>query len=110
MIINVTPIRLKQAAKRLKTILHAMGFDISHTGSLELTARLFGFETYRLYCIRDFAALSPLDEELPENEFQARDEFQMRVLEEAGYGQVARELLERVNPSGSWSKGSTEPV
>jgi hypothetical protein len=68
------------------------------------------FETYHRYCIRGLAPLSPLDEDLADDEFQASDEFQMQVLQEAGYGQVARELLERVNPSGSWREWSSDPV
>jgi hypothetical protein len=41
-------------------------------------------------------------------DFAARDAFQMTVLEAAGLGKVARELLDRANPTGSWARQPTE--
>jgi hypothetical protein len=35
---------------------------------------------------------------------RARDEFQMGVLAATRLGRVARELLDRANPTGAWSK------
>lgn len=104
MIINMTDRRMTEAAKRMKKLLRDMGYATMHTKCLELAARMCGFENWRAYCIREFAPLSLLDEQLSEEEFLARDAFQMKVLEEAGFGAVARELLDRVNPTGSWAK------
>jgi hypothetical protein len=48
--------------------------------------------------------LSPLDENLSDADFTERDQFQMGVPGAAGPPPVARELLDRVNPAGSWAK------
>jgi hypothetical protein len=105
MIINMTDRRMSEAAKRLKKLLRDMGYETTkHTQCLELMAKLCGFQNWQAYCIRDLASLSLLDEDLPEQAFLARDAFQMKVLEDAGFGAVARELLDRVNPTGSWTR------
>jgi hypothetical protein len=68
---------------------------------LNLAVRLLGFNDWYHFTRRDLnAALSPLDEELSDAEFAARDELQMGVLADAGLGPVARELLDRANPTG----------
>jgi hypothetical protein len=46
--------------------------------------------------------LSPLDQDLTDEEFVARDALQMKVLEAEGFGEVARQLLDRCDPTGSW--------
>ena len=69
------------------------------------------FENWYQYLRRDLSKpLSPLDEDLSEADFAARDKFQICVLEAAGLGPVARELLDRVNPTGSWARQPAEPV
>jgi hypothetical protein len=45
-----------------------------------------------------------LDDEISDAEFAARDEFQIDVLAAAGPGTVARELLDRANPTGQWAR------
>jgi hypothetical protein len=82
MIIMMTENRRKDMTKRLRRVLRGLGVDLRHTDCLELAARLCGFA--------------------------ARDAFQMAVLETAGLGAVARELLDRANPTGSWAKQPTE--
>jgi hypothetical protein len=52
--------------------------------------------------------LSGLDDDVSDEEFDARDAFQMAVLEAAGLAAVARELLDRANPTGSWRREPTE--
>jgi hypothetical protein len=104
MIIHMPDRRMSEAAKRMKKILRDMGYEIKHTKCLDLCARLCGFGSWQRYCIREFAPLSLLDGQLSEEEFLARDAFQMKVLKDAGFGAVARELLDRVNPTGSWAK------
>ncbi|WP_315750836.1 MULTISPECIES: hypothetical protein [unclassified Bradyrhizobium] len=55
--------------------------------------------------------LSLLDDDLSEDDFAARDAFQMAALQTAGLGAVAGELLDRANPTGSWAKQpAEEPV
>jgi hypothetical protein len=76
-----------------------------NTQCLELASRLCGFENWYQYLRRDLSEpLSPLDENLSDAHFTERDQFQMGVLEAAGPAPVARELLDRVNPTGSWAK------
>ncbi len=102
---------VKGSAKRLRRILQEHGIDIPYTQCLELAARLFGFDNWYQYLRRDLGTpLSPLDENLSDDDFAARDAFQMSVLKAAGLGAVALELLDRVNPTGSWAKAAPEPA
>lgn len=112
MIIMMSEKRMRRTAKRMQKILDSLEIDYRYTACLELAARLHGFENWRCYLQRDLEApLSLLDQELPEPEFEARDAFQMAVLEAAGLGAVARELLDRANPTGSWApQRAEEPV
>jgi hypothetical protein len=110
MIIMISEKKAKSIAKRLRMVLRDLGVEVKHTACLELTSRLLGFDDWRHYCLRDpDASLSPFDEHLSGSDFAARDDFQLSVLVEAGLASVAREVLDRVNPTGSWSKASTEP-
>lgn len=109
MIIIMTEDRMKGMTKRLRRVLRGLGVDLRHTACLELAARLCGFKDWYVYLNRDLdAPLSLLDEDLSEEEFAARDTFQMTVLEASGLGKVARELLDRANPTGSWARQATE--
>jgi hypothetical protein len=111
MIIMTPPHRVKGTAKRLRTILQERGIDIRHVECLDLAARLYGFDNWRHYLDRDLdELLSPLDENLSEGDFAARDEFQMNVMATAGLGPIARELLDRANPTGSWAKKVAAPA
>jgi hypothetical protein len=72
---------------------------------------LLGFDDWRHFLGRNLdAPLSPFDDLLTNEEFATRDEFQMGVLAAAGLASIARELLDRVNPTGSWSRKPAEPV
>jgi hypothetical protein len=109
MIIMMSENRLKSVAKRLRKVLRGLGVDLKHTGCLDLAARLCGFKGWYVYLNRDLdVPLSLLDDDLSEEDFAARDAFQMGVLDAAGLGAVARELLDRANPTGSWSRQSAE--
>jgi hypothetical protein len=109
MIIYMSQQRAKQAAKRLRKVLLELGIDLKHTECLKLAARLLGFNDWYHFFQHDLdAPLSPLDEQLSDVEFAARDEFQVGVLAAAGLAAVARELLDRANPTGSWAKQPTE--
>ncbi|MCK1737499.1 hypothetical protein IVA79_26825 [Bradyrhizobium sp. 138] len=96
--------RVKRCAKRMQKILDMIGIDLRYTACLELAAQLHGFDDWHHFLERDLdAPLSLLDEDLAEADFAARDAFQMAVLQAAGLGEVARELLDRANPTGSWA-------
>jgi hypothetical protein len=96
-------------AKRLRKVLRGLGIELKHFACLELAARLCGFDDWRHYLDRDLdEPLSLLNDELSEEDFSARDAFQMGVLEAEGLGAVARELLDRANPTGSLSRQSAE--
>jgi len=116
MIIMMSEQRVKQMAKRLRRVLCGLGVELKHFACLELAARLCGFDDWRHFLGRDLdLPLGLLDEQLSDKDFAARDAFQISVLETAGLGSVARELLDRANPSGSWAKkawedGQTEAV
>ena len=112
MIIMMSEDRMKGLTKRLRKVLRGLSVELKHTACLELAARLCGFKDWYTYLRRDLdEPLSPLDEEISEEDFAARDEFQMTVMEAAGLGAVARELLDRANPTGSWAKQlNEEPV
>ncbi len=113
MIIMVSEQRVKQMAKRPRKVSSGLGVNLKHFACLELAVRLCGFDDWRRYLDRDLdETLSLLDEELSDEDFAARDEFQMGVLETAGLGPVARELLDRANPTGSWAKNApaNDPV
>jgi hypothetical protein len=109
MIIMMSENRMRRTAKRMQKILVSLGVNFRYTACLQLAAQLHEFESWNSYLQRDLEApLSLLDEELDEVEFLARDAFQMAVLEAAGLGAIARELLERANPTGSWASQRTE--
>lgn len=111
MIITMPEHRVKSTAKRTQKVLDHLGINLKYSACLELTARLYGFDDWQHYFHRDLdAPLSPLDEFLSDNDFTTRDEFQMKTLEAAGLGAVARELLDRVNPTGSWAKHAHPPA
>jgi|GEM_PF-5681281 len=104
MIIMMSEKRVKGLAKRLRKVLRDLGVEFKHYACVELAARLCGFRDWRDFLSRDLEApLSLLDDDLSEEEFAARDAFQMAVLQAAGLGAVARELLDRANPTGSWA-------
>jgi hypothetical protein len=109
MIIMISEQRMKQMTKRLRTVLRGLGVELKHTVCLDLAARLCGFKDWKTYFRRDLnESLSLLDDELSDGDFATRDAFQMTVLEAAGLGKVARELLDRANPTGSWARQATE--
>jgi hypothetical protein len=104
--------RMKGMTKRLRRVLRGLSIELKHSACLELAARLCGFKDWYTYLRRDLdEPLSLLDYDLSEEDFAARDAFQMAVLQAAGLGAVARELLDRANPTGSWAQQlSEEPV
>jgi hypothetical protein len=111
MIIYKSEGRVKRSARRMQKILSELGTDLKYTACLNLAVQVLGFENYSHFCRRDLdAPLSPLDEELSDAEYVLRDEFQMGVLGAAGLGAVARELLDRANPTGAWGKKSLEEM
>lgn len=108
MIIMMSEKRVKRCAKRMQKILDMIGIDLRYTACLELAAQLHGFADWYHFLQRDLdAPLDLLDEDLTEADFAARDMFQMGVLQAAGLGEVARELLDRANPTGSWAPQTT---
>jgi hypothetical protein len=109
MIIYMSENRAKRAAKRMRKIFAELGVDLYYMECLNLAVRLLGFDNYSHFCRRDLdAPLSPLDDEISDAEFAARDEFQMAVLAAAGLEHVARELLDRANPTGAWGSKVAE--
>ena len=89
----------------MKKVLRGLGVEIKHTKCLDLTVRMLGFNDHKAFVVRDLnAPLSPLDHELSDVEFAERDTFQMYILAAAGLGAVARELLDRANPTGQWHR------
>src|ERR1700694_2997745 len=109
MFIMMSEQRVKQMAKRLRKVLQLLGIESRHTECLELAVRLCGFHGWRHYLDRDLdEPLGLLDDAGLREEFTPPDKFQMAAMEAAGLGPVARELLDRVNPTGFWTKQSTE--
>jgi hypothetical protein len=97
--INLSLTDVEDSSKRLKAFLQERGFDIAYAQALDLSARILGFKN--CYNNQNGQRLSPLDEDLTEAELAHRDRFQMDVLEREGYGEIATELLDRVDPTGS---------
>jgi hypothetical protein len=109
MIIMMSENRMKSMAKRLRKVLRDLGIEMKHVACIELAARLCGFDDRRHYLDRDLdEPLSLLNDELLEEDFAARDAFEMSVREAAGLGPVARELLDGANPTGSWAKQAND--
>jgi hypothetical protein len=109
MIIYMSAKRARDMAKRLRKVLCELGIDLKHTECLKVAARLLGFNDWYHFLRHELdAPLSPLDERLSDADFVARDEMQMSVLAAAGLGEVARELLDRANPTGSWARTPLE--
>jgi hypothetical protein len=109
MIIVMSEDRMKGMTKRLRRVLRGLGTELKHSACLELAARLCGFKDWYTYLHHNLdEPLSLLDDDLSDEDFAARDAFQMAVLQAAGLGAVARELLDRANPTGSWAQQRTE--
>jgi hypothetical protein len=109
MIMYVSEKRVKRSARRMQAILSELGTDLKYVPCLNLAVRLLGFDNYTHFCKRDpDAPLSLLDHEISDGDFVARDNFQMAVLADAGLGHVARELLDRANPTGTWGSKAEE--
>ncbi|WP_152535460.1 hypothetical protein [Bradyrhizobium sp. Ai1a-2] len=101
-VINMSQTRVMDSGKRLKRLLQDVGIERTEMECLELSARLLGFKSWDSYRSRRDLPLSPLDDDLTDEEFCARDSLQMSVLELEGLGSVARQLLDRCDPTGSW--------
>jgi len=112
MIIYMSEKRIKGMTRRLQKVLRELGVDLKYTRCLNLAVRLLGFDDHQDFLARDLdAPFSALDDQLSDDDFVARDDHQMGVLTAAGLGPVARELLDRCNPTGSWSRTPLdEPV
>jgi hypothetical protein len=89
-----------KSTKRLRAFLHEKGFDIGQAEALDLSARLIGFDDWASYRDRDVQPMSLVDQDLGEPELAQRNRFQMDVLEREGYGEIANEFLDRVDPTG----------
>jgi hypothetical protein len=101
----VTENRAKGMAKRLRKVLCELGVEYTHTQCLNLAVRLMGYDHWNDFLARDLNADHSLfDGQLSDAEFLARDDFQMNALASAGLAPIARELLDRANPTGSWTK------
>jgi len=100
--IKLAPAEMEKSVQRLEAFLQERGFAIAHDEALELSARLLGFENWERCRGERSQPLSPLDQDLSEAELARRDRLQMDVLEREGYGEIADELLDRVDPTGSW--------
>jgi hypothetical protein len=103
--------RTKGMTRRLQKVLRELGVDLKYTQCLNLAVRLLGFDDHQDFLARDLdAPFSALDDQLSDDDF-VRDDHQMGVLTAAGLGPVARELLDRCNPTGSWARTPLdEPV
>ncbi|EHR01252.1 glyoxalase superfamily protein [Bradyrhizobium sp. WSM471] len=111
MIVTMTEECMRGMAKRLRKVLSGLGVELKHTVCLELAAKLCGFENWRHFCLRNpDEPLILLDDEVSDDEFATRDAFQMAALQAADLDAVARELLDRANPTGSWARQSEEAV
>jgi hypothetical protein len=108
MAINMSQTRVMDSSKRLKRLLQDMGIERTGAECLELSARLLWFRSWDSYWHQRDSPLSPLDQDLTDEEFLARDALQMKVLEAEGFGEVARLLLDRCDPTGS-SSGDSPP-
>jgi hypothetical protein len=106
--INACLTNLEYASKRLKAFLQENGFDITYAQALDLSARICRCKNWDSYKDQNGQPLSPLDQDLTEAELAHRDRFQMDVLEREGYGEIASELLDRVDPTGSRSNAFPE--
>lgn len=81
MAIKMPPTRVIDSSKRLKKLLHDMGIEQTGAECLELSVRLLGFNYWESYSHQHDVPLSPLDENLTDEEFFARDALQLKVLE-----------------------------
>lgn len=95
------PARVKRCAWALQEALAAVGEDVSYSRCLELAARLYGYQNYRmLHLTQGLAPPSPADEDIDPALVEARYQLQERAMEAAGFGAFAGIVLDRVNPTG----------
>ncbi|WP_146159848.1 hypothetical protein [Bradyrhizobium sp. MOS002] len=71
MIIMMPPHKVRGAAKRLRRFLRERGIKIRRVASLNIAARLCGFERWEHYLVRDIRQpLSPFDHDLAEGRWR----------------------------------------
>lgn len=105
MIIMMPPHKVRGAAKRLRRLLRERGIKVGRVASLDIAARLCGFDRWEHYLVRDIRQpLSPFDHDLAEWALAERRAFQLAVIGAAGLERFAREILEQVNPTASWKR------
>lgn len=69
--INLAPADVEKSSHRLEAFLREKGRAIAHTGALELSVRLLGFESLESYRAQHGRPLSPFDQDLSEAELVA---------------------------------------
>jgi hypothetical protein len=108
---NIWEQRLKFAGMQMRMILREHGHRVRHLDAAKISARLMGFETWEPYRYRDGGTpFGRWDDQLTKEEFAVRYAYRMKVLDEAGFGPVARDLLDRMTKAGCWSQTPPSPA
>jgi hypothetical protein len=107
---NIWEQRLKYAGVQMRRILRDHGHKVLHLDAVEISAQLMGFETWEPYRYREGTPLGPWDDQLTKEEFAARHAYRMKVLQDAGFGPIARDLLDRMTKAGCWRQDPPSPA
>ncbi|WP_371422022.1 hypothetical protein [Tardiphaga sp.] len=90
----------KRHAKRLKEVLSRYGHDVSYTSCLDLMARLYGFANFAE--MKRMAADQPLstfDDDVDDGILEIRFQYEVCVMVETGFADIAGAVLDEVNPT-----------
>jgi ActR/RegA family two-component response regulator len=98
----VTPLwRAKKCAKRLKRSFNERGRTVSYSECLHLVARLYGYTHYlEMQRSENGTHWSAFDNQVEISELEKRYRHQERMMIEAGFADIAGDVLEAVNPTG----------
>ncbi len=100
--------KTKRQARRLKNALRQHSRELPYTRCLDLVARLYGFAHFSelKHSIQDMP-FTPLDEDVDDETLEARFQYQERVMDEAGFADIAGAVLDEVNPTGRNNRPAT---
>ena len=98
--------RVKRSAKRMRKALREHGQDLSYAACLNLVSQIYGYSHFRELQMQDGREpFSAFDLYVDDATLEARHSHQELIMASAGFGDIAGDVLDKVDPTG----GGYEP-